>query len=506
MQRLKPLSLAAPLQECSRESEGDAAGWASIAGTVFALALLVILAGRYVLAGAYLDHIEATVVTVGARYFQGDPLYAMDAGQPAFAVFYGPLAFLIPPLLALVTGGAVMATKLGPGLALAGAVGLMAWRFFRQEQAGTAVTALFYLTAGLLMMFPVSIWVRPDPFEVFLAAAAIVGAQSRFGPLIVGVCLGLAVNFKVHAFAYFLPVLVDVWSRAGLRSCAQAAAVSLAVFAIPFLLPGVSFSDYVTALASQVGGRPPTTQKLATNAVFACILAAPLALALFRAAGRRADTYYAAAILSTLALLFYAASFPGAGPYHFLPLLPVLADGVFRLRRRAAGAAAASYLMLAVFGAQQLLGADWLPSASILRQGLHERAQLAAEARSLASQMAGDTVQVGFGDNERSYKNSQTSRVVLTLAGHAARFDAQVLMELREIGVDGSSRLIPRLSSCLTRLWLLPAGEKPFAAPSYYDGGMLFSDEFRQAFAANYRLERSEGGYDLWVCSRSLTP
>ncbi len=496
MQRLKPLP------------SGDAVGRASVAGIVFALALLGLLAVRYVLAGAYLDHIEATVVTVGSRYFQGDPLYAMDAGQPAFAVYYGPLAFLTPALFALVEGGAALQTKLGPALALAGTVGLMAWRFFRQGPVGTAVTALFYLTAGLLMMFPVSVWVRPDPFEVFLAAAAVVGARSRFGPALVGICLGLAVNFKVHAFAYFLPVLVDVSSRAGWRACAYAFAVSLTVFAIPFLLPGVSFSDYVTALGSQVGGRPPTTEKLATNAIFACMLAAPLALALIKSgdAGRRADTYYAAAILSTLALLFYPASFPGAGPYHFLPLLPVLADGVFRLGRRAPGAAAASYLMLAVFGAQQLLGANWLPSAPILQQELQERAKVAAEARSLSSHMPGDTVQVGFGDNERSYQNSQTSRAVLTLAGHPARFDAQVLMELRQIGVDGSSRLIPRIASCQTRLWLLPVGEKPFSVHSYYDGGMLFSDEFRQAFGANYRLERTEGNYDLWVCSHSATP
>ena len=475
-----------------------------VLGLALVLALLGLLAGRYLLAGGYLDHIESTVIVAGWQYLQGSPLYSIDAGQPAFAVFYGPLAFLAPLPFAAITGGTVWGSKLAPVLAMAGTVGLMAWHFFRRGWAGPAVTALFYLAAGLLMMYPASIWLRPDPFEVFLVAAAVAASRARFGPAIVGICLGLAVNFKIHAFAYFLAILADAWDRGGWRALACATGVSCTVFAIPFLLPGISFGDYAGVLVSQVGGRPPTAKSLFPNLICAYLLAAPLVLALAKtgtATEQPAARYYAIATLLTLVLLLYPASYPGAGPYHFLPLVPVLADALFRLGQRLPGIAAAPYFMLAFFAVQQLLAAQWLPNAPIFGQGLEAGARRAEEARALASQMPGDKVQVGFGDNLPSYKSSQTSRAVLAMAGHPARFDAQVLMELKQIGVDGSARLIPRLASCEVRLWLLPAGERPFLVPSYYGGGTFFSDEFRRAFHENYRLDRTVGSYDLWVCS-----
>ena len=84
-------------------------------------------------------------------------------------------------------------------------------------------------------------------------AAAVAASRARFGPAIVGICLGLAVNFKIHAFAYFLPILADAWGRGGWRALACATGVSCTVFAIPFLLPGISFGDYASVLVSQVG-------------------------------------------------------------------------------------------------------------------------------------------------------------------------------------------------------------------------------------------------------------
>ena len=107
-----------------------------VLGLVVVSALLGLLAGRYLLAGAYLDHIESTVLVAGWQYLQGNPLYLIDAGQPAFAVFYGPLAFLAPLPFAVFTGGTVWGSKLGSFLALAGTVGLMAWHFLRRGWTG----------------------------------------------------------------------------------------------------------------------------------------------------------------------------------------------------------------------------------------------------------------------------------------------------------------------------------------------------------------------------------
>ena len=103
-----------------------------VLGLAVVSALLALLAGRYLLAGAYLDHIESTVLVAGWQHLQGNPLYAIDAGQPAFAVFYGPLAFLAPLPFAALREALCGAASSAPFLALAGTVGLMAWHFLRR--------------------------------------------------------------------------------------------------------------------------------------------------------------------------------------------------------------------------------------------------------------------------------------------------------------------------------------------------------------------------------------
>ncbi|HEY1258664.1 MAG TPA: hypothetical protein VGF34_05390 [Stellaceae bacterium] len=457
------------------------------------LALLFECRG-YLLSGLYLDHIEGNVVIAGWQYLQGGALYGLDAGIPRLATYYGPLAYLapLPPLLLL--GPSVAASKLTSVLALAATIAAMGFHFFRQRPREAAAPAFLILVAGLLLFSPVSFWVRSDPLETLLVALAVAAASSRKRGWRVGACIGLAVNLKLHAFAYFLPLLVDLCCRDGRRALLVAASLAGLTFILPFFAPGIDFGDYIQSLAAQVGGRTPSPGLLAAVVPLLLLLLIPIAVPLAAWEQPREARIYGLAALATAALLLYPATFPGAGPYHFLPLVPVLAD--VRSRLRSAGPADLLPVAIVVLGC--VTAHRVLHDLAVNRNA----AAVSAAALRLVRDSPVRPVEIGYGDSLPSYEAAQLSRTVLVLNAYPVSFDAQVLMELKEIGIDGSARWVPELTRCRVRRWLVPKGEAPFALRSFfYDGRMLFDDKFRRAFLANYKRVDSTGPFDVWDCA-----
>ena len=164
---------------------------------------------QYLYSGAYLDHIEGNVVISGWQYIHGAPLYETQNGAPRLATYYGPLAYLAEVPTLLLFGATVAASKLTSILALLGTVMMLSAYFIRQASS-EARHGIFLLVAALLLFSPMSFWVRPDPIETLLVAGAVVSTLSHRRPLWLGICIGLAVNLKIHAVFYFLPILVDL--------------------------------------------------------------------------------------------------------------------------------------------------------------------------------------------------------------------------------------------------------------------------------------------------------
>ncbi len=455
--------------------------------------------GRYLLIGGYLDHIEGNVVISGWQYFHGAPLYGAVDGAPQLATYYGPLAYLLEVPALVVFGADMAASKLTSLLALIATIVIMLWHF-RRSSNRDAGAGLLVLVAGLWFFSPMSYWVRPDPIEVLLVSIGVVLARGRWSALGVGFCIGLAVNLKAHAFVYFVPVIVDLWSTSGWRGVMKAAIASGLAFLLPFLMPGVSLGDYVTALAVQLGRRVDhhslraVVNLVVTLDLPAVVIAFALLSGARRAAG--AERWYFTSVLATLVLLLYPSTFPGANAYHLLPSVPVLADAFSRLRHQSVAirwSPVALFLFAAIFSFLK-------PDAMEDLQGSNA---VAAEALELARRQPATTVQIGYGDNPRSYLMSQSTKTVLALNGYPADIDAQVTMELRYIGIDGSARWIPDLALCRFALWLLPKDERPFAVPSYYDNEPVFSADFRRAFLENYVRTESSNHFDIWTCAHS---
>ena len=461
-------------------------------GLLLTAAVLAIECWRYLRLDAYLDHIEGNVVIGGWLWVHdGTPLYATWDGIAKFANYYGPLAYLEPVPALLLLGPSVMASKVPAILALVATLALTAWRF-RRGASTAAIQGMFLMVAGFAALSPMSFWVRPDSFETLLVALALATAAS---PVCVGLCIGLAVNFKIHAFVYFLPILWEVWRRHGWRAAPKVMILSLATFLAPFLLPGISFHDYVVPLAEVLAGRKHVGDALILVLAYATAFALPVVLPLCRRQIGAADRSFAIAALLTLALTFYPAAFSGSGPYHFLPLLPVLVEVRKRLAPAGIGAEFAVFPLVFLAAITTHLSLDQIKE----RQDWHA---FADDALALAREQPPGTVEIGYGDSWRSYEIVQFAKTVLSLHDYPRQLDAQLLMELHESGFDGSSRWIPYLTECRIGRWLLPRDEEPFAVRGYFydDKGLLFDEAFRAAFAAHYRPVATRGHFTVWEC------
>ena len=316
---------------------------------LIATALILVTLGlgreyvRYFLSGVYIDHIESNTVIIAWQYAWGTPIYAMQDGAPRLATFYGPLAYLSELPALLLAGPGITVSKLTSLLALLATIGLTTVRFCRLSSPTQAAHGLLFLFAGLAAMSPMSFWVRPDSLETLLVAIGIAGAAN---PLCLGLCIGLAVNLKVHAFVYFLPLVFELWLTRGWRGLLLLALPAGATFFFPFLLPGVSLHEYVMGLAQQADGRRPAMEMLPKVLTFFVLLALPVALSLEWRESPARDRRFAVAALTTLLILLYPASILGAGEYHFLPFVPVLAEARRRLPIKSSGAMFAPFLLL----------------------------------------------------------------------------------------------------------------------------------------------------------------
>lgn len=472
----------------NKRSHGVAQGLTLFGFAVCSLALLI-ECGRYLALDFYLDHIEPNVAISGWEYLRGVPLYEMQDGAPHFANLYGPLASLAEAPAFLALGPSVVASKITAILALLATIVVM-WRWLSQKRTPQTADAMLFMVAAFTAMSPWSFWARADPIETLLVA---VGIATVGYPAIAGVCVGLAVNCKVHAFVYFLPILFEIYTRSGWKGLFLLVIFSGFTFLSPFLLPGISIHDYMVTVAIHVAGRSPTSEGLSSWFGYALILSLPVAFPLIQGNGAKPDRVFAITAFASLGLLLYLSTYPGAGPYHLLPLIPVLVAARHRLPSGTPVTRAALLPVVMVAFTTAHFCLDRMASGSA-------SGALADEAVELTRNSPVQPAELGYGETEPSYKVIQLAKAKLAFLGKPPAVDAQVLMELRKSGIDGSQRWVRYVSECEIRRWIIPKDEKPFTTGSYYDDVRLFNASFRQKFAARYHVVATSGHYQIWEC------
>lgn len=458
----------------------------------------------------YVDHAQVDAAVTAWRFVSGEAVFH-TVGNPAFtAAVYGPLLYVASAPFLILFGASIAASKAAGAAAAVTAVVLVTLHAVRNFGWRPASVAATMVLGTMLAIAPMSFWSRPDPFLLVLVAAALAATGlERRGTwavaIAIAVCVGLAVNFKAHAFIYFVPLAFAYCARRWYLVWPVMAVVAVAVFLLPFALPAISLPLYLDRLFGTVGGRDLDMGLLLTALRWSLLFLLPPLLALGVAVAdgrrpRRADLAYLGVFLLCLAVAVYSASVPGAGWYHLLPLAPVAIDLFLRLgrgqERTVAGTVLCAALALAFFivsiTPQQRLWRNY--------DRLSEMAAVAGAVRDVLRDNPGATVEMGFGSDVAETYQRTFVRPLLAFAGQTVTVSAVSAMEMRYLGEPAPPAQVRRIAECITDIWLIPTGEQPFAMYSYFDNQPAFWAELRDAFESRYQRTETGPYFDIWTC------
>jgi hypothetical protein len=463
----------------------------------------------------YGDHLEATVASISWLVVHGRPAYPDWHDGDLYGGIYGPLLFWIDGA-ALLVSPTIAVTK----LAAAGALSLgMAGLWVLSRRAITGWPARLLLAALLVeQLIPyrfTAYWIRSEPFLYLLAALAILaaaGRRPRLAMLLVGLLAGLASDLKIHAPVYMLPAGLLLLARVrAVKEMAVLVAIAGAAALVAFIAPALadpSVTLLYTHYLAMAAGHGLSVGAVVENIEIAAALATPpLILFLWRRPLlARSDIWFAAGLgISTVALVILGSKV-GALMNYLMPLAPSVFYLTVRLLaappREAEppggtpgaqlGLLATSFLIvLACNAASWLLMLEMAPGWPAYNQ--LQKARQAEFVALLDAHPDAETGAAGDGNYEDSY-----FAALQVMRNGLLHIAVPAWMDLREGGVDETyaRRFI---EGCATPAWLLPNGP-PFSLVTPYSGLPLFSDDFRAAFARNYRPADRRNFYTVWTC------
>ena len=281
-----------------------------------------------------------------------------------------------------------------------------------------------------------------------------------------------------------------------------------AIFAaLPFFFSNISVITYLKTTYELVAVRERSFDVILPLAKSLSVYLSPVVFLLIftsnvrSIAGQQNLVYFMSLLLVSLALM-YSASMPGAGPNHFIPIAPIVADLYVRMAKETLKQnKKLRHLCFCLIMPLFILIISWPSQKRLFRQVnyLHN-SSIPMELEKLSTQYKNKIIMMGYGDNFESYKLSYFEPMLI-FAGHPKKISALSLMELHASGIKPPNNLDSLVEVCDANIWLIPKGESPFGITSYYDGNiMVYSDNFRRNFASNYDKSASTENFDIWTC------
>ncbi len=453
----------------------------------------------YLCVPAYFDHIEPSIAAISWLAVTGHPLYARSDDPAVYGLPYGPALYWQNGAAMQLLGPRIFASKV---VAVHGALGSVAAVYWCARTLSNRSFVLGTTCAGYMAFGVMSFWVRAEPLLLAASALSIPLANRGRAVAVVGVggLLAIACSVKITAILYFIPSLAILWKRGVLPPFVTVVVgVVGAVLAVQ-VLPNSDGSRYSEILLS-TSSHGVRWRGVSTHLQWALIFAAPTLAAVHALTYKNVSPSDAFGKAPRVALvLAIAAMTPialkiGAGPYHFLPFLPivmclecgslhrdVLSGG---LRSLAIGWLV-SFLTIAVFQQAHFIG-SLRPKA---------RTGLAAEITSVMDNRQ-ESVAVGYSSNYQA----SFLRPLPVFRGEAYLLDAPTLMDRQIARLPFPTAAIRALETCAVRTWLIPAGTAPFMLPNAYDPDLhVFPKQFVETFHRRYEYLRRGEHFDVWAC------
>ena len=468
---------------------------------------------RYVTLGTYLDHAEPDAAIMAWRFASGLPLYFPVDAAEGLITAYGPLLYVLVSLPLKLFGPSIEMSKLAPAFACGFSVvvfALYVWRRFGWTYVGLGVVPF---TGFILIVAPTSFWVRPESFIVLLVSAALLStlAMDKQRPwvtaIIVAACAGLAMNLKVHAFIYFVPLVIRHCTGNWIRVWPVMAAVSILLFFSPFALPNISLFNYIDGIAGVVGERPLQMASLLKALKWSPMFLAPGAILLLAWLSKaknpsRADLTYFGVLAGCLILVYYPSSVQGSTWRQLLPFFPLTVDLFLRFlpllnEKRALWIIGATVFPLAIaiiaFTPQKRIVTAFTGNNVWIEKA--ER-----DIKSILDRYPNQAIQMGYGQASQIGYPTTYLRPLFAFAGHAVTLSSPSSMERQFAGKPIPPAKLEWIKSCKTPIWVIPKNNRPFAMVSFLAEGRTFPESLEEAFLANYQPRESVGKYRVWSC------
>jgi hypothetical protein len=208
-----------------------------------------------------------------------------------------------------------------------------------------------------------------------------------------------------------------------------------------------------------------------------------------------------AALCVAMAAIAVAASKPGAGPYHLLPFVPLVAfaaAGIIRERRLFAGDPAAAPAALTWVLAAAIVAVAWHVSFLQQMQDGPGRDEAGDLTRFLDAH-PGIVAQMAYS----GYDRPTFARPALTFRSGVYLIDAPAVQEHQLSGLPLPAATVDAIRRCRADVWLVPRGTEPFTGPNRYPATGLvpiFPDALRAAFREAYVADGHTLYFDVWRC------
>lgn len=477
----------------------------------------------YCLSSAFWDHNEPAVGIESWLFWRGDPVYQDLVTQQRYSGPYGPYGYMAIGLCQGLIGPGVFATKLLPCIAGALALALFCLAVLRKTSTSGALLFTGLLAALSLRLGPFAFWTRPDPFLLLCVTTGLVAATRKTLPttILLGIAIGVAVNLKVHSVLYLIPVLV-IAVRSGFdrAALAKAAAIALIVAILPFsFFPQISIGNYLGMLRL-IGKRGLGLLEFRVSAEWLITVSLPLTAALlaYRVTSRNSTNSLdpgqrrtlGALLIASIAILIFASKL-GAGPHHFLPLIPVILFLAAEQRAKGRGFPWRSSL---VGVTSYALCFSWLLSCvlvglssaySISSNALRNEADAAASIRDL-KQLVGDRPAYTWlgGAPLDGQPVESSSHLELVFKGMPPGLIPPVQMDFQLARFREAD--LPALQKEIEEkyrkpiAWVVPKGSAPLGMKTAFDQTRpLFSQKAQQEFADRFEKAGSSRFFDFYL-------
>lgn len=474
----------------------------------------VAIAGWYLSLDGFAGEVEPVVSCLSWLVEAGHPLYHSLESAERYSVLYGPSVFLTNGLVLKILGPTICNAKLASSLAAIASLGFLygALRRRRLDTAALGITSLsvlYFWSQGFAVYL-----VRPDSlllFAVGFGLFAAARARRFLAILAIAAAMGFAVNLKLHGGIYFLPILALMWKRFGWRPVAWALVLAVLVVAAPFALhPQVSLTNYLVWVKAALSHGMLKDQYKYT-VPFAIYMLLPLLVMIGgiprRGRWLRRNGALVGTLCVALVVTLLVAAKPGAGLVHLLPLVPTclfvaglaarelpcearLSTG---FGRRLSGPVVAMVLTALLVGTVHCYR-----SVRLVAWENDDSRELACEIRDIMEQYPDLPIGMACGGEDESFRTTWL-RPLLVFADNPLLLDPVAVMDCCKAGQDLPLETYQAISEGQVALWLVPRQQQPFFKQNWYSPHeIVFPEQFRAHFEANYSLRGTSEFFDLW--------